>query len=447
MKGSGNLMLKKSTFIKIISFLSAIIVVAVGFVIKEKSKNGKYALMLQNEYARSFEQLNSSLNNISLALEKSIYVTSPNMMNTLSREIFSEAELAKNALSDLPLGDNGLSTVYRFLSQVGNYSLSVSKSMSGGVSDLQRQTLKDLSNTAKTVSEVISNTDIEYNNAESWAKSVESRLNDIDYGDGLATSLTELEENLTDYPTLIYDGPYSDHILNKQPLMTSNAKVFSQDEAEDVVKRVLGANSQIEFNDVQNGKIECYRFGNSGVDISVSKAGGYVVYMRKNRNVYDSKLSYEQAVAAAVNFLFDMGFKNLVDTYYFTDNGICVINFAYLDGQTICYTDLIKVGVAMDTGEIMLIETSGYLTNHTHRAFEIPSHTEEEAREQVSSELTIEKSAITLIPTDSGGEVRCYEFLCRNEENREILVYVNVKTLEQEQLYIVLKTDGGTLVK
>ena len=65
----------------------------------------------------------------------------------------------------------------------------------------------------------------------------------------------------------------------------------------------------------------------------------------------------------------------------------------------------------------------------------------------MSSELTIEKSAITLIPTDSGGEVRCYEFLCRNEENREILVYVNVKTLEQEQLYIVLKTDGGTLVK
>ena len=125
---------------------------------------------------------------------------------------------------------------------------------------------------------------------------------------------------------------------------------------------------------------------------------------------------------------------------------MCVINFAYLDGQTICYTDLIKVGVAMDTGEIMLLETEGYLTNHTDRAFQVPAHTAEEAMEKISSDLEIEKTSMTLIPTDGGGEVRCYEFLCRSE-SEEILVYINVQTLEEEQLYILLKTDGGTLVK
>ena len=101
----------------------------------------------------------------------------------------------------------------------------------------------------------------------------------------------------------------------------------------------------------------------------------------------------------------------------------------------------------MDTGEIMLLETSGYLTNHTDRAFKVPEHTVDEAAEKISSDLEIEKTSMTLIPTDSGGEVRCYEFLCLSEENEEILVYINVQDLTEEQIYILIKTDGGSLVK
>ena len=134
-------------------------------------------------------------------------------------------------------------------------------------------------------------------------------------------------------------------------------------------------------------------------------------------------------------------------TYYYTDNGVCVINFAYLDGKTICYTDLVKVGVATDTGEIMFLETTGYLTNHTTRAFHSIETTVEQAKQKVSSDLEVIGYSITLIPTDTGGEVRCYEFLCHGEENREILVYINVQSLEEEQIYILLKNDGGILVK
>ncbi len=67
--------------------------------------------------------------------------------------------------------------------------------------------------------------------------------------------------------------------------------------------------------------------------------------------------------------------------------------------------------------------------------------------QKINSDLEVEKTSITLIPTDGGGEVRCYEFLCRSESGGEILVYINTSTLEEEQIYILLKTDGGTLVK
>ena len=100
-----------------------------GFWIREYNKNQQYLLMIENQYSRAFEQLNSSLNSVSIAMQKMAYVSSAKKMGALSAEIFSEAELAKTALSELPMGQSNISTIYRFLSQVGNYTLSVSKNI------------------------------------------------------------------------------------------------------------------------------------------------------------------------------------------------------------------------------------------------------------------------------------------------------------------------------
>ncbi len=442
-------MVKKQTFIKVISFLSAVILVAGGSAIKENSKAKRYLYMIENQYSRAFEQLNSSLNNISMAMQKAVYVSSAKKMGSLSAEIFSEAEIAKTALSELPMGESNIETIYRFLSQVGNYALSVSKNITSenSITRQQKEQLKLLSDTAQTITQAINDVGIEYNTPEQWSQEIENKLNDVVAEQGLAPSLTQLEENLSDYPTLIYDGPYSDHILQKQPLMTTAAVEFSVDEALEIARKTVGEKYILKFEDMQGGKIECYRFADNNANVAISKNGGYVVYMRKNRGIEQNLLSYEQALSKAKAFLENMEITSMIDTYFYTDNGVCVINFAYLDGQTICYTDLIKVGVAMDTGEIMLLETAGYLTNHTERAFYTPEFTAEEAMTKISSDLEVKEVAITLIPTDAGGEVRCYEFLCEAEDNQEILVYINVLTLEEEQIFILLKSDGGTLVK
>lgn len=441
--------MKKQTAIKVISLFSAIILASVGFIIKEKRTSNYYLRMIENQYVSAYDQLNSSLNNISTAVEKAVYVSSAKKMCSLSTEIFSEAELAKTSLSKLPVGENDLSAVYKFLSQVGNYTLSVSKDIitENTVTERQRQELKALSDTAKTVAEIISDNGVEFNNPEQWATSIENRLNGIADEYGLAVSLSETQEDLSDYPTLTYDGPYSDHILEKTPLMVSGTNEYSQNEAYEVARKIFDQETDLNFEDAQHGKIECFRFFNDNLNIAVSKNGGYIVYMRKNRIVTDNLLTYNQAINKASKFLEQLQFYSMTDTYYYTDNGICVINFAYVDGQTVCYTDLIKVGVAMDTGEIMLLECAGYLTNHTERAFQPLDVKLEDAAEKISGNLEIEKSSVVLIPTDSGGEVRCYEFLCKGEDEQEILVYINARTLDEEQIFILLKSDGGTLVK
>ena len=138
---------------------------------------------------------------------------------------------------------------------------------------------------------------------------------------------------------------------------------------------------------------------------------------------------------------------NFVKTYYFADEGVCTVNFAHKEGATVCYPDLIKVGVALDTGEIMLVEAGGYIANHTKRTITTPKYSVNEAREKLSPALKINSAKRCIIPTSGNMEKHCYEFDCIGLDNEEILVYVNVENLEEERILLVVKTDGGTLTK
>ena len=440
--------MKRKTAIRIISFCAAVSLVFGGLYIRERGRANTLRQELQNDYAHALSELDSRLHSISLILQKTVYVTAAEQMSSFAAELYSQAQLAKNALLALPSGEGSLDTVNRFLSQVGNYALSVSKSVITGsdISDSQRKSLDLLSSTAKTVSQAVTDIHINSDNALYWTKELENRLENTVSDSALADSLTELEENITDYPTLLYDGPFSDHILTKKPLMTENAHEYGKDELQKTAVNFSG-DQKLKYDGEENGRIAAFRYTSADTTVTVSKKGGFVVYMRKNRTVGTTSFSYEQALLKATAFMNKIGYTNMTDTYYFTDEGVCVINFAYLDGQTVCYTDLIKVGVAMDTGEIMLFEASGYIFNHTDRAFTSPAYSVSQAAEIISPALTVEDTKITLIPSDGGGEMRCWEFLCKGQNDEEILIYVNVMNLVSEQIFVLLKTDGGTLVK
>lgn len=442
--------MKRRTTVKILSFCTAAVLAAVGFAAKSHISLRNYKLEIQNGYSRSLDELGASVNNISLILEKAEFATTPKHISTIANKLLIEAENAKSALSQLPAGGETLTVLNRFLSQVGNYAVSVAKSLAGGVSmsDEMSANMAMLRDTAQKVAATVNNSQITYNNMDYWAKELDRELDGAVDSDTLAGSLGELEESLSDYPKLVYDGPYSDHILEKEPAMIKDAAHVTESEALKTAAETAGVErSTLKSDGVQNGTIPAYRFSDSSVNVTVSQKGGYAVYMRKNRSVGDSILSYEQALEKAKRYLERLGMTNFCETYYFTDEGVCVINFAYLDGKTICYTDLLKVGVAMDDGEIMLYEASGYLTNHVERAFETPAVTEEQAAEIVSDKLKIRETALALIPTESGGEVRCYEFVCVSEAEQDVLVYINAVTREEEDILILLKSDGGTLVK
>lgn len=441
--------MKTRNTVRIISFCAAAVVVSAVFAVRMGQDLNRYRLEIKNNYAGTLDTLNASVNNISLILEKAEYVTTAKQLSQMSAQLLSEAESAKAALASLPAGEN-LNVLNRFLSQVGNYAVSVSENLIGGESldDEYTANITALKNTAKKISEAVSNSAIAYDNPSAWADDLGNKLEDTLDSNSLNSTLDALEGSLSDYPTLVYDGPYSDHILEKEPLMLKNAENVSESDALKRAAEICECDEEtLKSDGTVEGKIPAYRFSGDNVSVTVSRAGGFAVYMRKSREIGDYVLEYRQAVDKAKRYLERTGMGGFTETYYFTDEGVCVINFAYLDGKTICYTDLVKVGVAMDTGEIMLYEAGGYIANHTDRAFESAVFSSEEAAKNVSPKLNIRETALALIPTKGGNEKRCYEFVCETEDGREILVYINALTNEEEDILVLLKSDGGTLVK
>ena len=437
--------MKRRNIVRVISFLSAVIVALTGVIIKNYKNSEKLELQIENSYSRGLNEFSASINNISLILKKARYTTRPELLAKMAAEILTEAEISKSALSVLPSIRN-LDSLNLFLSQAGNYAFAVSTKLYNGEelpADFESN-LRYLSETAEKLSEVVSDTQIGFDNSDYWVKEIKNKI-DANVSDSLNGNLQQIESEFNDYPTLIYDGPYSESLEEGKGELIENADYITENTALEKANEFFGEDNSFKVFGEIDGEIEAFRIGDSNTDIAISKRGGYAIYFRKYRPIEKIILSYSQALTKAKRFLSSHSYDNFLETYYYIDEGVCVINFAFLDGETICYTDLIKVGIAMDSGEVMFYEASGYLSNHKSRAFETAKYTEHEARERVSKNLKIGKVSKALIPTDSG-EKRCYEFSC-SDGDTDVLVYINLLNLKEEEILILLKNDGGTLAK
>lgn len=377
--------MSRRNVIRIVSFFLAVALFSGLWAFKTQKENTSYLRQMENGYFYMLSSLSTATDNIADLLNKGRFVTTSDGMAEIATKLLTEAEISKNALSQLPAKEE-LTSLNKFYSQVGNYALTLSQNLKDRQLSMEETANTELlSDIANRVAGVVSEAAENFNNSEYFLKELGQKVENATEENTLYGTLGTLEGELTDYPTLIYDGPYSDHLLTKEAEMLKDAAMVDKEEAlKTAVKYSRSSLPDLEFAGETSGKIETYDFLGEGVTVSITKKGGYVLYFRKENEVKDIILSNEQARLKANAYLSDMGFSGMQETYYFEADGVCTVNFAFLDGKTLCYTDLIKVGVAMDTGDIVFYEAGGYITNHRERAFPTAKYTEEQARELIS---------------------------------------------------------------
>ncbi|MDE6725263.1 MAG: germination protein YpeB, partial [Ruminiclostridium sp.] len=260
---------------------------------------------------------------------------------------------------------------------------------------------------------------------------------------------TDFEEGFSNYPTLIYDGPFSDHILEKEPLMLKGQQEVDQEKALQKAQKASGSDNLTDGGE-EGGKMPSYVFTDNNTTVSVTKQGGFLSYMLKFRTVGQPAITAGEARNKAEEYLEKLGIEDITDTYYEINNGVCTCNFAGeqdndSDDEVTLYTDLIKVSVAMDNGEILGFDARGYITNHTERDLGTPKISKNDAAKKLSDSLRVFEANLCVIPSDGLNERYCYEFYCADDEGKQLLIYLNADTGEEEQILLLQIGSNGRL--
>ena len=127
-----NIKLTRRALVRTISYGAAALLLCTGIAVQQKFMADDYRRQLENAYTRSLGELSSYLTNISVDLDKGQYIGTSNQLALLSARIWRESGGAKSALSDLPINDLNMENTYKFLSQVGDYAMNLSKKVAGG---------------------------------------------------------------------------------------------------------------------------------------------------------------------------------------------------------------------------------------------------------------------------------------------------------------------------
>lgn len=429
-------------------------IIGLGITLYNKQK--EYTTASQNEYNMAFYELVDYVQNVESYLAKSLISSSSEHGAETLTNVWREANLAQSYLARLPIESQELENTEKFLNQVSDYSYTLSRKniYDENLTEEDLKNLKDLHNYSIELENTLNQLSEDLNSGRiSWKEL--TKKDTLQFAQEVSSiskdSFSSLEENFHEYAGLIYDGAFSEHITttDKKGLTGDN---IDEETAKQRVKDLLGEDNIKEISNIglsENANIPVYDFSvktnqEDNVNVAISQKGGHVVLMNSNREVTTEVISQDEANKKGKEFLAQKGFPNMKETYYLKESGIVTINYAYEQNGVIVYSDLIKVKVALDNGEILGLESTGYLNSHSERDISKIKISKEEAKKNLNKDLSIQSEGMTIIPTEWQTEILCYEFKGKVEDT-DFIVYINAENGKEEDILIVTNTPNGTL--
>ena len=435
----------------LLSVILLIVIAILGYNLYEQ-KN-KYATITENDYNKAFYEVVDYVQNVKTYLAKTMVSKTAEHGAEMLTHVWRESNLAQSYLGMLPIESQELENTEKFLNQISEFSYSLSRKTIEGneLSDDDMSKIKELYNYSNDLSNTLNEMSDELNNGTlKWADLVKntesSKITEV-------SGFDVVEDNFHEFTGLIYDGAFSEHITSSEKKGLTGEDI-DEETAKQKAEEFIGKDKIKETKSngyVENGDIPVYRFEittneEQNIGISISKKGGHVVFLNYNRNVTEEKISPEESVQKGKEYLNNKGFPNMQETYYLKENGFITVNYAYKQNNIVIYPDLIKVKIALDNGEIIGLESTGYLNNHYERNISKNLISIEDAKKQLTNNIEIKSEGLAIIPTEWNTEILCYEFKGKVEDI-DFIAYINAETGEEEDILIITNTPNGTLTE
>lgn len=477
---------KRLSSVHMYSITLVILAIIMSIGIYQYKDKLNYKNYLQNTFEQSFYESVKYVDDVDNLMAKINLTNKPNQRIPIFSDLYKKAASAQENMGRLPYSQSVINSVLKFLSQMSDFSYAMLLKSADGEDFTKKEieqmnSLADYSNKLSQKLMAIKKK-IRDGNVINWDKiqkegdkyikkaedessKDEKQLNDSENkGSKITGSLIDVRKDFQDYPTLIYDGPFSDHIEKMEPEFLKNKNKVDKDTAKKIAEKFIGKENieSIELTYESKHKVKytigVYRFraklknsDEPSCSIDITKQGGKVLWMLnytqlKDKDKNKKKLNIKQVKEKAEEFLEKAGYKNMEENYYENVGDSIVLNYAYVQDKVTIYPDLIKVKVSIYDGNIVGFESLGYIMMHKQREISQVKIDKIRAREEIASKFNVERVKLALIPLESKKETLTWEFKGKYNE-KEFLVYINAENGKQEKIMQVLRNKSGVFVQ
>lgn len=392
-------------------------------------------------YEAAFYKLVENVESIEVGLGKLLVAGQGAHASELAADIWQQSYALTENLSDLPLSEENREDMTAFANRLGEYCLAVVRGQ--GMGGSERANLEALLDACTAISDDVArmregNTDGGFTGALPLAGMADGKGQ---YIDGMGAGGVE-------YPTLIYDGPFSE-------AAEGEAKALPEGEF-DRAQAVLAAIAFIGEERIESidstgeelGDIPAWTFAvrlNNGGEqyLAITKRGGSVLWLLSGASPESAGLTLEEAEQYARAVLDAQGYTSMEAAYVGVSGSIALFSYVYRDIEdALYYPDMIKLQISLEDGTLVGFEAGNYIRSHTQRQMPELTASADDAMAQAGSLDNVEMR-LCLIPTE-GGERWCYQ-ISGDYDGGEYYIYVDVTTGETLQVLKRVETEHGIL--
>ena len=404
---------------------------------------------LESVYSSSYYSMVDSVNNLQVSADKFETVTTSSAQRDLLRDMEQDCAYVVAGLSVLPIDAENSSSAIKFFNQVSGMCEAYIKTIDKGESlsseqlllvDKAEYALSIIKSKLNTHNDMVRKGDYEF---------ISAGVFDDEGVTQFSSSIGDLTANEVDYPTMIFDGPFSESLESKVIKGLAEEDVTMEQAQDYLVNTVYeGQDVKIEYINETVGDFVTYDFKITKSDVEyvaqVTKRQGLLLTLFGYAENGESSIDSAKAQDLALAFAERVGFGKLTTTWLEVKNNVAYINLAPTQDGVVLYPDLVKVKVDMFSEEIIGFEAKNYAFNHIERDF-TTSITLQDAEQKLGFDYIVLNTRKAIIALENDVEVAVYEFACERIGGL-YYYYIDANTGDLVQILKVVDSNGTPLL-
>ena len=444
---------REIAFVVVILILTALSVVFTTLYVTAKAAenraNENYRALAETTYRKSYYSLLYNVDGLETATNKLSVASGKATRQEFLSDMTAYATAAAENMSAFTPEETGDSKMLKFINQTGDFAKYLDDKLNkgGAITDADRKTIEDINASVGAIKSDLAALSGEVEREDfSFVEALKEK--DGAFGERLAA----FESKEIDYPSMIYDGPFSDSLEVREAKALSG-DVIDEARCREIVRSMLnlGENTEVSVHNGSKSVFETYdcevTTEQGRVYLTIAKQGGFPVSVNyADVSPNGTHIEPTDAERYAETYVRNLGIPSMKAVWASLYENVYYINLAPDRDGVILYPDLIKVKVAADNGRIVGMESLNYIYNHTERVLAAATVTEQEAAEAISEYIALSSCRLTLVPTKGNGEALAYEFYGTKGEDK-YFVYVDALTGEEMKIMRVLDGERGLLLQ